>query len=183
MSYIGNRPLIGNFAKLDSIASQFNGTTTSFTLKVGGNNTIAGTPQNLIIAIGGVIQEPNVAYTLSASTITFTSAPPTNATFWGVQLGDVLNIGYPSAGTVGLSQLSATGSASSTTFLRGDNSWAVPPASAVGGGTDQIFFLNGKTVTTSYSIPSNQNAHSVGPITINTGVTVTVPTGSRWVVL
>lgn len=54
---------------------------------------------------------------------------------------------------------------------------------ATGGGTDKIFFENGQTVTTSYSIPSGSNAMSTGPITINSGVTVTVPSGSRWVVL
>jgi hypothetical protein len=54
---------------------------------------------------------------------------------------------------------------------------------ATGGGSDQIFQLNGKTVTTSYSIPSGKNAMSVGPITVSSGQTVTVPSGSRWVVL
>jgi hypothetical protein len=54
---------------------------------------------------------------------------------------------------------------------------------AAGAGGDDIFYENGKTVTTSYSITSGKNAMSVGPITVNTGITVTVPTGSRWVVL
>jgi len=54
---------------------------------------------------------------------------------------------------------------------------------ATGGGTDQIFYLNGQTVTTTYSIPSGQNAMSTGPITVSSGATVTVPSGSRWVVL
>ena len=54
---------------------------------------------------------------------------------------------------------------------------------ATGGGTDKIFVQNGQTVTTSYSIPSNTSASSVGPITINSGVTVTIPSGDRWVIL
>lgn len=54
---------------------------------------------------------------------------------------------------------------------------------ATGGGTDQIFNLNGQTVTTNYSIPSGKSANSTGPITINSGITVTVPAGSRWVIL
>jgi hypothetical protein len=61
--------------------------------------------------------------------------------------------------------------------------WGSIGGGATGGGADQVFYLNGQTVTTSYSIPSGQNAMSTGPITINSGVTVTVPTGSRWVVL
>ena len=45
------------------------------------------------------------------------------------------------------------------------------------------FFLNATTVSANYTIPSNYNATSAGKITINTGVTVTVSTGSRWVVV
>jgi len=53
---------------------------------------------------------------------------------------------------------------------------------ATGGGTDKIFVENGQTVTTDYTLTANNNAHSVGPITVNTGITVTIPTGANWVV-
>ena len=43
--------------------------------------------------------------------------------------------------------------------------------------------INSKTVSTSYTIPSGSSAMSAGPISISSGVTVTVPSGSRWVVL
>ena len=43
--------------------------------------------------------------------------------------------------------------------------------------------VNNQTISTSYSIPSGYAASSVGPITLATGVSVTVPSGSRWVVL
>jgi len=52
-----------------------------------------------------------------------------------------------------------------------------------GGNTDQIFVENGQTVTANYSITSNKSAHSSGPVTTNTGITVTVPSGSRWIIL
>ena len=55
--------------------------------------------------------------------------------------------------------------------------------SARGGYTDQVFFENSKTVNYSYTITSGKNAITVGPITINAGVTVTIPTGSRWVIV
>lgn len=45
------------------------------------------------------------------------------------------------------------------------------------------FFVNSQTVSTSYSIPSGSSAVSAGPITVNSGVSVTVPSGSKWVVL
>ena len=54
---------------------------------------------------------------------------------------------------------------------------------ATGGGSDAIFYENGKTVTTNYTITSGSNAMSTGPVTINNGVTVTIPSGSRWVIL
>jgi hypothetical protein len=55
--------------------------------------------------------------------------------------------------------------------------------SARGGSTDQVFYENDKTVTSNYTITSGKNAMTAGPVTISTGVTVTVPTGSRWVIV
>jgi hypothetical protein len=54
---------------------------------------------------------------------------------------------------------------------------------ATGGGSDAIFYENGKTVTTNYTITSGSNAMTTGPVTVNSGVTVTIPSGSRWVIL
>jgi len=45
------------------------------------------------------------------------------------------------------------------------------------------FMINGTTVSTSYTIASGNNAFSVGPVTVNTGVSVTVSSGQRWVVV
>lgn len=61
--------------------------------------------------------------------------------------------------------------------------WVAVGVGATGGGGDQIFVENGQTVTTSYTIPVGKNASTVSPITINSGVTVTVPSDSRWVLL
>jgi hypothetical protein len=51
---------------------------------------------------------------------------------------------------------------------------------AVGGGSDQIFFLNDITIFSNYTIPLNKNAMTAGPVTIADGVTVTVQDGSVW---
>jgi hypothetical protein len=51
------------------------------------------------------------------------------------------------------------------------------------GSTEDIFYLNDRTVTVDYTVPATQNAMSAGPITINAGVTVTVPVGATWVVI
>ena len=55
-------------------------------------------------------------------------------------------------------------------------------AGATGGGSDEVFFESDTNVTTNYTITSGKNAHTVSPI-INSGVTVTVPSGSLLVIL
>ena len=56
-------------------------------------------------------------------------------------------------------------------------------ASASGGGSDAIFWENGQAVTTDYTITNGKNAMSAGPITINSGVTVTVGSGENWTIV
>ena len=63
------------------------------------------------------------------------------------------------------------------------SSWSSLGGGATGGGGDQVFNLNTVTVTTSYTLPTGKNAMSVGAITINSGVSVTVPANQRWVIL
>jgi hypothetical protein len=65
----------------------------------------------------------------------------------------------------------------------GATAWGALGGGATGGGADQVFVENGQTVTTSYTLSTGFNAMSTGPITVASGVTVTVPTGARWVVL
>jgi hypothetical protein len=54
---------------------------------------------------------------------------------------------------------------------------------ATGAGVDDVFYENGQAVSTNYTITSGKNAMSAGPITINSGITVTVPTGSVWSII
>lgn len=61
--------------------------------------------------------------------------------------------------------------------------WGSVGGGATGGGGDEVFFENGQTVTANYTITSGKNAISAGPITVNSGVTVTVPSGSNWVIV
>src|SRR6056300_1574705 len=60
---------------------------------------------------------------------------------------------------------------------------STPPKAAGGGGTDEVFFENDNAVTTNYTLQTGKNAMSAGPITINSGVTVTVPSGQSWVIV
>lgn len=69
-----------------------------------------------------------------------------------------------------------------STDTSGTLSWGVA-GGATGGGTNQVFWENDQTITTSYAITNGKNAGSFGPITINSGVTVTVGSGETWSVV
>ncbi len=73
---------------------------------------------------------------------------------------------------------------STTTKFEGYNgAWGPLGGGATGGGTDNVFIQNGQTVTVDYTIPADQNAMSTGPISINDGVTVTIPDTSVWAII
>lgn len=57
------------------------------------------------------------------------------------------------------------------------------PAGATGGGSDEVFYENDQTITADYEVVASKNALTAGPVSINTGVTVTVASGARWVVV
>lgn len=61
--------------------------------------------------------------------------------------------------------------------------WGQLGGGATGGGGDEVFVENSMVVTTDYTLPTGKSASSVGPITINSGISVTIPSGARWVVL
>ena len=61
--------------------------------------------------------------------------------------------------------------------------WGAIGGGATGAGGDSIFWENGQTVTTDYTITDGKNAMSAGPITINSGITVTVGAGETWTVV
>ncbi len=61
--------------------------------------------------------------------------------------------------------------------------WGAIGGGATGGGSDDVFYENGQTVTSNYTLTTSKNAVSAGPITINSGVTVTIPSGQSWVIV
>jgi hypothetical protein len=64
-----------------------------------------------------------------------------------------------------------------------NGAWGAIGGGATGGGGDQVFYENELTVTANYTLTTARNAMSTGPITIDSGITVTVPTDQRWVIL
>ena len=99
-------------------------------------------------------------------------------------------VGFQAPSTVSSNQiwtLPATDAAVSGYALVSDASgtlsWAAAGGGAVGGGSDEIFWENDQTVTQNYTITNGKNAGSFGPITIQSGVTVTVGAGETWTVV
>lgn len=58
--------------------------------------------------------------------------------------------------------------------------WDLLGGGATGAPGNSVFFLNDQTVTGNYTIPDTKNAGTFGPVTVNTGVVVTVPSNSVW---
>ena len=61
--------------------------------------------------------------------------------------------------------------------------WGSIGGGAAGAGGDEIFYENEKNVTTSYTLTTSENAMSAGPVTVDSGAVVTVPSGSTWVIV
>jgi len=115
-------------------------------------------------------------------------------TFRAIVAADIPTLNQNTTGTAaGLSStlvagsggtgLTSPGTAGNVLTSTGSGWVSSTPSAATGGGTDKAFFLNDLTITTDYTIPSTSNAGSFGPITIDTGVTVTVPDPSVWTVV
>jgi len=227
MPYIGNNLRSNNAYKtVDDVSSSFNGSLQTFALTVGGSAPVPFPKYEtqLIISVGGVVQEPGTGFTLSGTNIVFGSAPASGESFFGVILAaaDYLNAGgtFPDGTTSvpsitfsddtdtgifrsgsGLVSIAANGvkvatfptSAGSSGQVLSTNGSGVlsfvdqSGGGAVGGGSDKLFMENGTTMTTNYTLGTEFgatcNALSAGPITINAGVTLTIPSGSVYTVV
>ena len=96
-----------NIKELDDISGSFNNSTTAFSLTVSSATVEPVTAQQLLISVGGVMQNPSDDFTVSGTTITFTTAPSAGLTFFGVLLGQALSLNTIADGTVTISSLKA----------------------------------------------------------------------------
>jgi hypothetical protein len=146
------------------------------TLAASGNTTLTGD-----LAVNGNTTLGNA----SSDTITLnanTANVPNNLNFSGTG-----SITLPN-GTTGERPTPVTGmvryNSTEGTFEGYSNgAWGAIGGGATGGGGDQVFYENELTVTADYTLTTARNAMSTGPITIDSGITVTVPTDQRWVIL
>jgi len=151
-------------------------------------NTSIGAYEGYVTGIPGV--------TISGITYVTTTATVTTAGSHGLSTGAVITVSgaSPSAynGTFTITYVNATQFSYTMGTNPGANAtggsytygiWSSIGGGATGGGSNQVFVLNDQVVTVDYTIPVGKNASSAGPITISTGVTVTVPTDSTWVIV
>ena len=97
-----------NIREIDDISGDFDDSETDFTLRVSGENVEPVNAQQLIISLGGVMQNAGDDFTVSGSTITFTTAPQSSLSFFGTLLGTALSLNTIADGTVTPSSLSTT---------------------------------------------------------------------------
>ena len=139
--------------------------------------------------------------TITTGTIPNLTAGTTTSTIASITTGTIVNLTTTLAGDFAISQGTGTLGTSGVTSGTYGATTAIPiitvdakgrvttvstaaaQAGATGGGSDKIFWENDVTVTTSYTISTNKNAVTAGPITISTGATVTVQDGSAWTVV
>jgi len=132
MAYIGNDIRVGStiYRQIDDISSSFNGTTTSFALRVGGATPVPFplNPQQCLISVGGVPQKPDTTgadgFTFSGSNIVFSSAPVAGEVFWGIILAgsDYLSAGgaFPD-GTASVPSITFSSNTTTGLYLVGTN--------------------------------------------------------------
>ncbi len=105
MAYIGREPQIGNYQICDAI-SVVNGQA-AYTMQVSSVNVIPESVNHMIVSLNGVIQKPGSSYTISSSTITFSSNLATGDSIDFIYLlGNTLDLGTPSDSTVTSAKLS-----------------------------------------------------------------------------
>jgi hypothetical protein len=176
MSYLGSPPASQFFAPgTDTFSGD--GTTVAFTL----SRNVA-TVNDILVVVNNVDQQPT-AYTVSVSTLTFTAAPSSGTNNIYVRyLSTNLTTIVPQTGSVSVSSFSATGTPSSSTFLRGDNTWSsltLPNSLTAGTGLTATSPFNGSTAVTFNATGSTINSQTSSYVLVaaDAGKTISITTG------
>jgi hypothetical protein len=143
-----------------------------------GNKAVAGSPISSITSVGTLATlTTSTAHGLSTGDyVTISGVTPSN-------YNSSYAITVTGTTTFQYTMVSAPGGSATVLGSYVAHLWAQIGGGATGGGDDQVFVENDQIVTTSYTTPTGKNAMTTGPVTINSGVTVTISSGGRWVVL
>ena len=106
MAYIGKQPTVGNFQVCDAI-TVVNGQA-AYTMQVSSANVEPENANHMLVSLNGVLQKPGSSFTIAGAVITFASNLATGDVIdFIILLGNVLDIGTPSDGTVTEPKLAA----------------------------------------------------------------------------
>ncbi len=156
-----------NIKELDNISSSFNGSTTAFTLQVGGVNVVPADVQQLIINIGNVMQNAGDDYTVSGSTLTFTTAPSAGLTFSGTLLGAKLTLSSVADGSVSPASITTTSNNYVVGGLTIDESAGIITAYQFkGDGSELTGVASTDNIVTSTNAIFNANVNIAGSLTV-----------------
>ena len=163
MPFIGQSPVTGAYHKLDSITTS---ATATYNLLLNGGAYYPASANNLLVSLNGVMQAPQDSFTVSGSQITFASALTSSDVIdFIMALGDVLNIGTPSDGTVNTSQLAnsavTTAKMASTLDLSGKTmTYGNLPAGNLTGTVAQAQLPVGSVLQVLNSTRATANSHN-----------------------
>jgi len=103
MPFIGTQPEVGGYSVLDALTAS---ATASYTLQLNSANFVPNTANQLLVSLNGVIQKPGTSFTVSGSTLTFSSALDSSDSIdFIISMGEPLLIGTPSDNTVTTNKL------------------------------------------------------------------------------
>jgi len=130
MAYIGKQPIVGNFQICDAI-SVVNGQA-AYTMQVASTNVSPESASHMLVSLNGILQKPGSSFTVSGATITFASNLATGDVIdFIILLGDALNLGTPSDGTVATAKIAAnavTAAKFNADVISGQTALAAEPA-------------------------------------------------------
>tara|TARA_B100000212_G_scaffold260614_2_gene200551 strand:+ start:1761 stop:3806 length:2046 start_codon:yes stop_codon:yes gene_type:complete len=147
-----------------------------------GSNTVSGTLAQFNTAVtDATLVDLSSSQTLTNKSIAASQLTGALPAISGASL-TALPATLPASSAANLTNIPAANITGTLPAIDGSNLTGIS-AGATGGGSDQVFYENGQTVTTNYTITNGKNAMSAGPITINSGVTVTVGSGETYTVV
>ena len=164
-------PYIGTDINYGDIAKQVV-TSTGSTTPTGSLTYTVPKSESIMVMLDGVTQVPGVDYNVTLGTVlTFTSTVPADVVVLVYFLGRSLDLNTPAADTVGIAQLTATGTPSASTALLGDNSWGTIEGSVIT--TAGTTFSNYNTITgnVTTTTASAKNMFMVGQMSIGDNYT------------
>ena len=144
------------------------GVTNALTLPAGSDQEIVGTSATQTLTNKSIAASQLTGALPAISGASLTALPAT----------------LPASSAANLTNIPAANITGTLPAIDGSNLTGIAAGGgATGGGSDEVFYENGQTVTTNYTITNGKNAMSAGPITINSGVTVTVGSGETYTVV